>query len=476
MEAKTLGTNRCRALCVLRAGALAALVWAPPLDILSAQMITMDPGTSCDDQRITSCVIAEFDPPPKDVDKTGNDLAKLVSTELSDFAYVGATQNPTRLHFSVRPRRIAAMRKIVAELLNEPITRKLAVSASARLRVQFEPYALLTTATPGTISDFQPLQGYLGPEGMNALSAWASFPYRGDGASIYDVERGWLNHRDLPTVTMGGSVKPEDRHHGAAVLGVIASKDDQSGTVGLAPKAAIHTVPIGACLEKALSTALAQQVGAGDIVLIETQVPQMCGARQDRCTCNETQCGYVPVEYEPRIWTLIKAATDAGVVVIESAGNGSVDLDFLKEFHLTHDSGSILVGATRSHGGQRMCYSNFGSAVDLQGWGEDVVTLGFGELFHDLQENSYYTDRFGGTSSAAAMVAGVAAVIQSAACDLCKGKLKPKALNDLLRRTGTSSQPASQYIGVRPDLAAALKELKGKEPCISTNLVPKSCS
>src|SRR5207237_3458014 len=86
------------------------------------------------------------------------------------------------------------------------------------------------------------------------------------------------------------------------------------------------------------------------------------------------------------------------------------------------DSGSILVGAgsppDQTHGrGQqvdrsRLDFSNYGSCVDVQGWGAEVTTLGYGDLQRGADEDLWYTDIFGGTSAAAAMVAGVIAALQ----------------------------------------------------------------
>jgi hypothetical protein len=36
---------------------------------------------------------------------------------------------------------------------------------------------------------------------------------------------------------------------------------------------------------------------------------------------------HAPVEVEPAVFTAIRAVSDAGIVVVEAAGNGSIDLD-----------------------------------------------------------------------------------------------------------------------------------------------------
>src|SRR4029078_2360723 len=101
--------------------------------------------------------------------------------------------------------------------------------------------------------------------------------------------------------------------------------------------------------------------------------------------------------------------------------------------------------------------SNFGSRVDVQGWGRGVTTCGFGDLNHDDGENNWYTDKFGATSGASAMVAGAAAVIQSIVKQRGNDPLSPLELRVLLTVTGTpQSGNLSENIGPRPNLKAAI--------------------
>ena len=50
-------------------------------------------------------------------------------------------------------------------------------------------------------------------------------------------------------------------------------------------------------------------------------------------------------------------------------------------------------------------FSNYGSRVDLSGWGFDVVTTGYGDL-QSGHRDEWYTEIFGGTSGATPIVAG----------------------------------------------------------------------
>jgi hypothetical protein len=208
---------------------------------------------------------------------------------------------------------------------------------------------------------------------------------------------------------------------------------------------------------------------------------------------NDTQDGFVAVQYFPDVFMAITFATVVrGVIVVEAAGNGSVDLDdplYSKPqpqkgigpqtpFDRTQvDNGSIIVGAGappsgthgRDHGPDRsrLLFSNFGACIDAQGWGEEVTTCGGSG---DLQgggpddEDRSYTDMFRGTSSATAMVTGALACIQGVLKAAGKPLLTPITARQMLRTFGSVQQdaplfPANQRIGNRPDLFLMLTSL-----------------
>ena len=86
-------------------------------------------------------------------------------------------------------------------------------------------------------------------------------------------------------------------------------------------------------------------------------------------------------------------------------------------YKLLNDSGAILVGAGRSPiwGVQARSAeydSNYGFRVDLQGWGDSVVTTGYGNLYNLNGPDWFYTFDFPNTSSATAIVAGAVASVQ----------------------------------------------------------------
>jgi subtilisin family serine protease len=96
--------------------------------------------------------------------------------------------------------------------------------------------------------------------------------------------------------------------------------------------------------------------------------------------------------------------------------------------------------------------------VDVHAWGEKVVTLGYGDLFHSGEDQAY-TATFSGTSSAAPIVVGAVASLQGAALAAGQGPIDPRALRALLSSTGTPQASGTQRIGSLPDLRGALPRL-----------------
>ena len=259
-------------------------------------------------------------------------------------------------------------------------------------------------ATP----DFTGRQGYLGPAPDGFDAGFARTQTGGDGAGVklIDLEYSWvLTHEDLQLdgASLGGVCDPfcaDD--HGTAVLGMLAGRPNAFGVTGAVSAANTRVIsPIQAgTLSYNLPAAIAAAgaaLGPGDVLLIEQQTVGPHGGQL-----------FVPVEWDPAVFDAIRVVTQAGVIVVEAAGNGGENLDgadFQGRFDRSRfDSDAIIVGAgTQAHA--RSSFSSYGSRVDLQGWGCCVTSTGYGDLFEGGSRATRYTAVFAGTSSASAMVA-----------------------------------------------------------------------
>ncbi|EMA7399799.1 TPA: S8 family serine peptidase [Bacillus cereus] len=322
-------------------------------------------------------------------------------------------------------------------------------------------------------------QGYLEPAplGINAPYAWSIKGGDGKGTTFVDMEYGWLfNHEDLvnqKVELISGQNKSEHHDHGTSVLGIVSAEDNNIGGIGIAPKAKVKVVSQirdngNYNTADAILSAI-NNMQAGDILLLEAQATY--DGYGDK--------NYFPVEVKPDIFDAIRMGTNKGIIIIEAGANGGNDLDQFRDRNGKQvlnrnspdfkDSGAIMVGAASARVPHKRSYfSNYGSRVDVYGWGNAVDTT-------DAKPSEFitnlYTSSFAGTSSASPIIAGAAASIQGIAKNNQGKVYTPSQLRDILSdsSTGTkSNDPTSDKIGVLPDLKAILSKL-GFSPNLSND-------
>ncbi|MGX5429889.1 S8 family peptidase [Bacillus cereus] len=313
-------------------------------------------------------------------------------------------------------------------------------------------------------------QGYLEPAplGINAPYAWSIKGGDGKGTTFVDMEYGWLlSHEDLVNQKielMSGQNKSEHHDHGTSVLGIVSAEDNNIGGIGIAPKAKVKVVSQirdnGNYNTADAILSAVNNMQAGDILLLEAQATY--DGYGDK--------NYFPVEVKPDIFDAIRMGTNKGIIIIEAGANGGNDLDQFRDRNGKQvlnrnspdfkDSGAIMVGAASARVPHKRSYfSNYGSRVDVYGWGNAVDTT-------DAKPSEFitnlYTSSFAGTSSASPIIAGAAASIQGIAKNNQGRVYTPRQLRDILSdsSTGTkSNDPISDKIGVLPDLKAILSKL-----------------
>lgn len=419
--------------------------------------------------------------------------------------------------------------------------------------IAYPEHAVTTPTVPVTPEDdeFSDQQGYLdpAPDGIDARWTWTQKNCQGEGVALYDLEGAWnqhhpdlknglpitepihgINGRNIMVSDDQGITRALDSgNHGTAVLGITVARDNRRGIVGIAP--AVSDVKLvsyyqqdgGQSVSNSTHTvasailAAVDAMRAGDVLLLEVQlVPEL-----------------LPIEAEDALFDAIRLAVAHGIVVIEAAGNGSKNLDeYLNEaqvavfgsavfvpFSLSildatvgpfaghfRDSGAIMVGAARSDSPHPRwdeipgeLGSNYGARVDCYAWGENVMTLGYGDVSSqncsppsgdpdlgqgpDLDHGTVvvasaieddngggggggtggglecYTHLFGGTSAASAIIAGAALVLQGKYQATTGSRLSPGQMRRLLSDADSGTEQGSDIagnIGVMPDLKAII--------------------
>jgi len=369
-------------------------------------------------------------------------------------------------------------------VLNDPST-EARVLAMFRACGQIGHCSRVSPLFDATIPDMSPFQWYMKamPSGINAEAVWVTSHTRGTGVKICDVETDFNgSHEDLgPVAIVGGTPQSPTgtNEHGTAVLGVIGALNNGCGSTGIASDAQLY---FSSCfadyqydMAGAISTA-AFHLGPGDVMLLEQQLP---GPNY----VGWSQYGMVPVEWDIQCYNAIVLAVGQGITVVEAGGNGAEDLDAPAyclgnnghhPFLPANNSGAIIVGAgavgSNLPGGHsvprsKLWFSNYGSRIDMQASGECVVTLGYGDFYYWDGIDNYYTSNFNGTSSATSIIAGAAALLQSAYINTFGYPLTPELVRSLLASTGKPQQagayPVSQRIGPMPDVVLAIQEASG---------------
>ena len=351
------------------------------------------------------------------------------------------------------------------KLLNALLGVRDAVDAVYREQAVGPPPA---SAVNWSDDDFAGSQRHLDPSpgGIDAKWVWDQLQLDGAGIAFADVERGWnLNHEDLKgknpvrlTPASWNSVDWLD--HGTAAVGLVVGQDNDVGIVGIAP--GVMAVRVASHWNGTVDTKVADAIalatmalGDGDVLLLEAQTD-----------------GNWPIELLAGDLELnaIKAATSSkGIVVIEPAGNRGVDLDaWISNWSGIYASGAIMVAASvgnppkvGSNPHAPLSTSNAGIRVDCFAPGIGLISTGYGDLA-DTGPNKVYTEGFGETSGASAIIAGAAILAQHmhvAASGVPLGAVEMRSLlSDPLNGTPQGS-PGKGNIGVMPNLRKIARSL-----------------
>lgn len=282
---------------------------------------------------------------------------------------------------------------------------------------------------------------------------------RGQGTKVIMIETSWiLGHEDVGQMVAAsfiGPVPPVDlayAQHGLSGGSIVCADRNGYGITGLSDgvTARFVSLELNGGYENAIALTLANSQ-PGDVILVVLMVlvPSLGPGT------------WLPFEFLQSAFDATLTATANDRMVLEPAGNGNRSLDdpaLLGRFDRSfRDSGAVIVGA--SDGGllQRAPFCNWGTRIDANGWGDNVVACGYGTLFfpnNDLLQA--YTASATGTSSATPQIAGVVAAMQGAARRQLGHPLTNQQVLDLLHAHGPTTP---DVIGRRPDLVAILEAI-----------------
>ena len=314
---------------------------------------------------------------------------------------------------------------------------------------------------PPVTPSFAAQQLHLGaaPTGHAITGVQGVLGARGRGVRLVMVEEDWiLDHEDVSQARPArflGNVPPGNLgtgNHGIAGTSLLAADRDQHGVSGIVDEADMRFVSLTVNGGTANSLVIAAlNCPPGGVVMMVLQFLLAQVSNDD----------WVPVEYFQSEYDAVRTVTSLGIIVVASAANGRRSLDdprHLRRFDRGfRDSGAIFVGATLDGPLVRASYSNYGSRVDVSGWGENIVAAGYGTMF--LPNNDWrqsYTAGFAGTSASTPIVTGIVTALQGAARQQLGRTLTTAEVLQLLRVHGALTPDA---IGRRADLEAMLRGL-----------------
>jgi len=270
-----------------------------------------------------------------------------------------------------------------------------------------------------------------GPEYHNAISAWAQ-GITGKGQTIAIVDTGididspefagriLAESRDVASVARGVNAVDD---HGTNVALVAAGALDGLGAVGIAYEANILVLRAddpGSCTETDSDGSLAGCTFTNNAIARGIEEATRANAR----VINLSLGGGTPNQ---RLLNAIRAAADAGIVVIVAAGNdgGSTDPgidpsnpDPFALGALSQGNGAVIVVGSVSDSGQASDFSNLaGDSGEfyLMARGERICcTYENGEIKITERDGQRFVSLFSGTSFAAPQVAGAVALLAQA--------------------------------------------------------------
>lgn len=261
------------------------------------------------------------------------------------------------------------------------------------------PEQIIETLETGTDSMFSPMGDKIG---WNISRIRANVLHEagiyGDGVKVavfdtgIDLENSDLNVAGGVSFVDGVTSYDDDNGHGTAMAGILASKLNGDGLVGVAPNIELYSVKV---LDKYGIGNYSNVLQAVDWA-IENDI-------------NIITMSFGGTQHSQILGEAIKRATDNNILVIAAAGNSGEN----RIFYPAAYPSVICVGSTDSNN-SRASFSNRGEQMDVAAPGVDIQTTGLGNKLVTVD----------GTSASVQHVAGLAALLWGEDTNLTNGQIK----------------------------------------------------
>ncbi len=239
-----------------------------------------------------------------------------------------------------------------------------------------------------------------------------------DGNGYIDDINGWdFSNDDL---TVFDSLSTDT--HGTYIAGIIAASADDEGVVGVAPK--VKVLPL-----KFISGTTGYTSDAIEAI----EYAMNMGVKIMNCSFGGTDDNQA----------LKDAMKNSGMLFICSAGNGGNDTANKSLYPAGFDISNVISVTAIDSNGVLPSFSNFGTNVDIAAPGTSILST--------TPNNSY--NYYSGTSTAAAVVSGIAALVKSAMPEKSITGIKDQIINYV---TPSSSLTNKVNSGGRVDAFGAL--------------------
>ena len=245
-----------------------------------------------------------------------------------------------------------------------------------------------------------------------------------------------------------------DTAHGTAVLGLAGARADGAGMAGYAPASTLWAIQANTSrnppvFEEPWAEAIhfVRRTDSGTrrkVIILEVQTEFLGNYEQVMS-----------------VHSAIRAAIADGCVVCVAAGNGNKPADLTDAGDPFDPTGSILIGATAfdAERNKRAARSNFGSRI---------VVSAPGSANHDVtcsgKTDNAYRNEFGGTSGAAAKVAGTVALMLSVNPNLSHHDVREILAGTGLPVTEDPGKPIGVFLNAEAAVAEALRRRSEADP------------